>query len=58
MGIKTNVKDNARFQDQPGPGDYETDLIPFHHANLAHVIGTGMRSDLGVGKAHLQPGPG
>lgn len=25
---------------------------------MAHVIGTSVRSDLGVGKAHLYPGPG
>lgn len=42
----------------PGPGEYETDVAPLHHTNLAHVIGTSVRSDLGVGKAHLYPGPG
>ncbi len=42
----------------PGPGEYETDAIPLHHSNVQHVIGTSVRSDLGVGKAHLQPGPG
>jgi hypothetical protein len=26
--------------------------------NLAYVIGTSVRSDLGVGKQHLYPGPG
>ena len=57
MGIKSNGKGN-RFQDAPGPGEYETDVQPLHHANTASIIGTGMRSDLGVGKAHLSPGPG
>ena len=42
----------------PGPGEYETDVVPLHHSNVAHIIGTSGRSDLGVGKAHLFPGPG
>ena len=42
----------------PGPGEYETDVIPLHHSNVQHVIGTSVRSDLGVGKAHASPGPG
>ena len=42
----------------PGPGEYENDVIPLHHSNVAHVIGTSIRSDLGVGKSHLLPGPG
>ncbi len=29
-----------------------------YYTNVAHVIGTSMRSDLGIGKAHLYPGPG
>ena len=56
MGIKSNGKGN-RFQDAPGPGEYETDVQPLHHANTASIIGTGMRSDLGVGKAYNFPGP-
>jgi len=44
--------------DFPGAGEYETDVIPIHHANVAHFIGTGVRSDLGVGKAYMYPGPG
>jgi hypothetical protein len=44
--------------DQPGPGEYETDIIPIHHSHVAHFIGTSVRSDLGVGKAYLRPGPG
>ncbi len=57
MGIKTGARTNKNL-DMPGPGEYETDVIPLHHSNLAHVIGTSVRSDLGVGKAHMQPGPG
>lgn len=44
--------------DQPGPGEYETDVIPIHHSHVAHFIGTSVRSDLGVGKAYMYPGPG
>ena len=43
--------------DMPGPGEYETDVIPVHHSNVAHFIGTSVRSDLGVGKAYMYPGP-
>ena len=57
MGIKTGARGNKNL-DQPGPGEYETDSAPMHHTNIAHVIGTSVRSDLGVGKAHLYPGPG
>ena len=57
MGIKTGARSNKNL-DMPGPGEYETDVIPLHHQNVAHVIGTSVRSDLGVGKAHLYPGPG
>jgi hypothetical protein len=39
--------------DQPGPGEYEVDVIPNNQGNVAHVIGTGVRSNLGIGKAHL-----
>jgi len=57
MGMKTgNIA--GRHSDFPGPGEYETDIIPIHHANLAHFIGTGVRSDLGIGKAYMYPGPG
>jgi len=44
--------------DQPGPGEYETDIIPINHSHVAHFIGTSVRSDLGVGKAYMYPGPG
>lgn len=57
MGIKTQGRANKNI-DMPGPGEYETDVIPMHHPVIAHVVGTSIRSDLGVGKAHLYPGPG
>lgn len=41
----------------PGPGEYEVGVPKNLHGH-AHVIGTGHRSDLGVGKAYLAPGPG
>lgn len=55
MGMRTNYKSN-RGQDMPGPAEYHPDIYqPITHA---HFIGTSHRSDLGVGKAYLQPGPG
>ena len=57
MGIKTNGL-QSKNMDLPGPGEYETDVIPIHHSNIAHFIGTSVRSDLGVGKAYMYPGPG
>ena len=57
MGIKTQGF-GANNIDMPGPGEYETDVIPIHHSNVAHYIGTSVRSDLGVGKAYMYPGPG
>ena len=48
MGIKVAGKGNKNF-DQPGPGEYETDKPPRNNQNLALVIGTSIRSDLGVG---------
>jgi hypothetical protein len=56
MGVKTQVKNKAL--ENPGAGEYETDIAPITNTNLSHVIGTGSRSDLGVGKAYLYPGPG
>ena len=47
----------AKNLDMPGPGEYETDVIPNHHSNISHFIGTDVRSDLGVGKAYMYPGP-
>ncbi|TNV83171.1 hypothetical protein FGO68_gene7617 [Halteria grandinella] len=57
MGIKVGARANKNF-DQPGPGEYETDVAPLNNTNVAHIVGTSLRSDLGVGKAHLFPGPG
>ena len=57
MGIKTQGF-AGKNMDQPGPGENETDVIPIHHSNVAHFIGTSVRSDLGVGKAYMFPGPG
>ena len=57
MGIKTQ-NFMGKTLDQPGPGEYETDVIPIHHSNVAHFVGTSVRSDLGVGKAYMYPGPG
>ena len=48
----------GKLNDVPGPGEYETDMRPNAMGNQMHVFGTGKRSDLGVGKAYLQPGPG
>ena len=57
MGIKTQGFMGKNL-DMPGPGEYETDVQPIHHSNVAHFIGTSVRSDLGVGKAYMYPGPG
>ena len=57
MGIKTTGFMGKNL-DMPGPGEYETDVIPIHHSNVAHFVGTSVRSDLGVGKAYMYPGPG
>ena len=57
MGIKVGGRGNKNF-DMPGPGEYDTDVAPLNNTNVAHVVGTSLRSDLGVGKAHLFPGPG
>jgi len=55
MGMRTNYKAN-RGQETPGPADYKHDL--YKHPQIMHLFGTGQRSDLGVGKAYLSPGPG
>ena len=55
MGMRTNYKAN-RGQETPGPGEYLADL--YEQIGATHLIGTGQRSDLGVGKAYLAPGPG
>lgn len=57
MGVRvTGI--TGKNMDQPGPGEYETDVIPAHHSNITHFIGTSVRSDLGIGKAYMFPGPG
>ena len=55
MGMRTNYTAN-RGQETPGPADYEMDI--YKPNTIEHVISSGQRSDLGVGKAHLAPGPG
>jgi hypothetical protein len=55
MGMRTEYKAN-RGQDMPGPAEYYPGL--YERPNQSHIIGTGHRSDLGVGKAYLAPGPG
>jgi len=57
MGIKT-ASFMGKNLDAPGPGMYETDVIPIHHSNFSYFIGTSVRSDLGIGKAYMVPGPG
>ncbi len=57
MGIKPGARTNKNL-DMPGPGEYETDVVPMHHSSVAYMIGSGLRSDLGIGKSHLSPGPG
>lgn len=57
MGIRGGARTNKNL-DMPGPGEYETDVIPMHHTNVGHVIGSSVRADLGTTKSHLYPGPG
>lgn len=57
MGVRTEGI-SSKNMDQPGPGEYDTDVIPIHHSRIAHFIGTSVRSDLGIGKAYMFPGPG
>ena len=54
MKLKSKMPNGA---DMPGPGEYELGVPKNLHGHC-HVFGTGMRSDLGVGKAYLAPGPG
>ena len=54
MGIKTNYQINKNI-DTPGPTDYEK---PEMLSGPAHLIGTGLWSDLGTGKSFLTPGVG
>lgn len=55
MGMRTNYKAN-RGQDMPGPAEYYPDI--YQPTTIAHTMTNGQRSDLGVGKAYLSPGPG
>lgn len=54
MGMKTAVPDKFRLG-LPGPGEYESKFLD---SGNTHLIGTGLRSDLGIGKAFLGPGVG
>jgi len=54
MGLKTNYQINKNL-DTPGPTDYEKPEI---RRGAEHLIGTGHRSDLGIGKSFLTPGVG
>lgn len=56
FGIKIN--DRAKNLDMPGPGEYETDVIPMNHSNPAYWIGTDVRKDLGKPYSYMYPGPG
>lgn len=56
FGMKPNLR--AKNLDQPGPGEYEVDFVPMNQTDIAHLIGTSVRRDPGVPKAHLYPGPG
>jgi len=56
FGMKFNSR--AKNLDMPGPGEYETDVIPMNHKNPAYWIGTDVRKDLGVPYAYMYPGPG
>jgi hypothetical protein len=55
MGMRTEYKAN-RGQETPGPGEHYPEI--YEKPTISHVIGTGHRSDLGVGKAYMAPGPG
>lgn len=55
MGVKTQLsKSNVEV---PGPGEYDSQVAN-HKVGATHLIGTSHRSDLGVGKSYLSPGPG
>jgi hypothetical protein len=34
MGMRTNGGRTNKNLDMPGPGEYETDVIPMHHTNI------------------------
>jgi len=56
MGMKTNKENSNSMMDTPGPCDYDSNMIP--KLGATHLIGTGKRSDLGIGKSYMSPGPG
>lgn len=55
FGMKFNTR--AKNLDMPGPGEYETDVVPMNMKNPAYWIGTDPRKDLGVPYAYMYPGP-
>jgi hypothetical protein len=56
FGIKNNIKPSNI--DVPGPGAYETDVIPTNQKNLAYGMGTDVRRGLNARNSHMFPGPG
>lgn len=54
MGTKSAIIDKSLLG-HPGPGEYEPPLVS---PGPAALIGTGQRSDLGIGKSFLGPGVG
>jgi len=57
MGIKINNKTD-RSLEMPGPGELKLMLGHFIILILLMSLELSVRSDLGIGKAHLYPGPG
>jgi hypothetical protein len=56
FGTKTAVRN--KNIDMPGPGEYDTDVLPMNQANVSYWIGTDVRRDLAVPYSHMYPGPG
>jgi hypothetical protein len=56
FGIKSVVK--AKDLDVPGPAEYNVDIIPMSHKNIAYILGTEVRRDMSIPYSHLYPGPG
>ena len=42
MGIKAQGF-SSKNMDQPGPGEYNTDVIPIHHSKIGWFFGTDSR---------------
>lgn len=57
MGIKPAPRTNKNL-DTPGPGQYLQDGPFGNPTGGVAVFSSGKRSDLGIGKSHLYPGPG